>query len=166
MTDKMYSYIVFTMTLVKYSQMKVRIEIVRILLILFNMIQCYIDILLINNCIKSLSIREIIVNAYVTWIFTGRKSSSKNDNDKQAIYIYFSNIPMDSDLKITIIKNLSIYILVNLVLKSISLKLSEVITVEHIYIYISVSTNVTLTTLEKVEEAMHARLNFFTIYFP
>lgn len=66
MTDKMYSYIVFTMTLVKYSQMKVRIEIVRILLILFNMIQCYIDILLINNCIKSLSIREIIVNAYVT----------------------------------------------------------------------------------------------------
>lgn len=73
---------------------------------------------------------------------------------------------MDSDLKITIIKNLSIYILVNLVLKSISLKLSEVITVEHIYIYISVSTNVTLTTLEKVEEAMHARLNFFTIYFP
>lgn len=42
---------------------------------------------------------------------------------------------MDSDLKITIIKNLSIYILVNLVLKSISLKLSEVITVEHIYIY-------------------------------
>lgn len=67
--------------------MKVRIEIVRILLILFNMIQCYIDILLINNCIKSLSIREIIVNAYVTWIFTGRKSS-KNDNDKQAIYIW------------------------------------------------------------------------------
>lgn len=45
---------------------------------------------------------------------------------------------MDSDLKITIIKNLSIYILVNLVLKSISLKLSEVITVEHIYIHISI----------------------------
>lgn len=46
---------------------------------------------------------------------------------------------MDSDLKITIIKNLSIYILVNLVLKSISLKLSEVITVEHIYIYIHIN---------------------------
>lgn len=70
----MYSYIVFTMILVKYSQMKVQTEIVRILL--FNVIQCYIDlsILLINNCIKSLSVREIIANAYIMWIFIFKSS--------------------------------------------------------------------------------------------
>lgn len=70
----MYSYIVFTMTLVKYSQMKVQTEIVRILL--FNVIQCYIDlsILLINNYIKSLNVREIIANAYIMWIFIFKSS--------------------------------------------------------------------------------------------
>lgn len=70
---------------------------------------------------------------------------------------------MDNDLKINIIKNLCLYTC-QFDLKSILLKLSEIITVEHIYIYISVSINVNLTTLEKVEWTMHARLNFFMIY--
>lgn len=44
---------------------------------------------------------------------------------------------MDNDLKINIIKNLCLYTC-QFDLKSISLKLSEIITVEHIYIYISI----------------------------